>query len=185
MSDGVHALKGQLRPSRYLSSPSLESSTTHSGQNMRSQYTLRMHSPRLPQILCIAIQGRKSNKAKPAAKPTALPASASASSFTGRDLGLTLFHALGKFLYNKRLPEPDVTVGALAAGGEGVGLSGSFIDLCSDSEAEDSPGISTGGTAPALASWYGPVNGEAHDNYPCKNPLQMISCKMSLHASDS
>lgn len=52
-------------------------------------------------------QGRKAKKPKTAAAPHgALPEAAA--SFVGRDQGLTLFHALGKFLYNKRLDEPGV-----------------------------------------------------------------------------
>ena len=45
-------------------------------------------------------QGRRAKKPKKAATAALLPPSAMA--FVGQDAGLTLFHALGKLLYNKR-----------------------------------------------------------------------------------
>ena len=104
-------------------------------------------------MLIVATQAQKSKKAKTVAAVAAQAVvPASASEFIGRDKGLTLFHALGKFLYNKRLPEQEAEVVSPASGG-GQGHNNSVIDLCSDSEAGDSPTPSTAGRAPALANW--------------------------------
>ena len=46
------------------------------------------------------MQGRRAKKPKKAEVASVLPPSAVA--FIGQDVGLTLFHALGKLLYNKR-----------------------------------------------------------------------------------
>ena len=92
--------------------------------------------------------------------------------FIGQDAGLTLFHALGKLLYNKRDadggPGPQSQPSQLSAAGATQSLlpqhalngqqaqqsSNAFIDLISDDEQQEE-GVSHGAAldAPASSHW--------------------------------